>query len=66
MNVENIFQTVGWKTGKHVPVIECPDQVHTHQSVITTLKLTKPGTLLAAAYCNIHCLWGNSRTITVK
>ncbi len=130
MNVENIFQSADWKTEKHVPVIDCPDQaqagelcevkislgkeiahpnttehhirwiqlffkpdgdkfsyqagnfeftahgestegpntgpVHTHHSVTAALRITKSGTLLAAAYCNIHGLWESSRAITVK
>jgi len=40
--------------------------VHTHHSVTATIKITKSGTLLAAAYCNIHGFWENSKTITVE
>lgn len=130
MNLGNILQSADWKTEKHVPVIDCLDQVpagelcevkislgkeiahpnttehhirwiqlffkpegdkfsyqvgnfeftahgesaegpntgpvHTHHSVIATFKITKPGTLLAAAYCNIHGLWESSRAITLR
>lgn len=130
MNMGAIFQSADWKTEKHVPVIECPDQlqadepcevkislgkeiahpnttehhirwiqlffkpegdkfsyqvgnfeftahgesaegpntgpVHTQHSVTTTIKVTKPGMLLATAYCNIHGLWENAKTITLK
>jgi desulfoferrodoxin (superoxide reductase-like protein) len=29
-------------------------------------KATKPGTLNAASYCNIHCLWEYSKKIAVE
>ena len=124
------FQTADWKSEKHVPVIECPDQVaadeifnvtvtlgkevahpnttghhirwiqlffkpdddkftyqvgnfefsahgesakgadqgpvYTNHSAVGSLKLNKSGTLLAAALCNIHGLWENSKSIKVK
>lgn len=34
--------------------------VHTHHAVTCTLKVSEPGHLIAAAYCNIHGLWENS------
>lgn len=40
--------------------------VHTHHSVITSLKIQKPGVLLATSLCNIHGLWENSKPISVK
>ena len=130
MNAGSIFQSADWKTEKHVPVIECPDQiqagelcevkvslgkeiahpnttehhirwiqlffkpdgdkftyqvgnfeftahgesaegpnsgpVHTHHAVTAALKIGKPGTLLATAFCNIHGLWESSKPIAVK
>jgi len=35
--------------------------VFTHHEVITSLKVLKPGTLFALAFCNIHGLWQSSR-----
>jgi superoxide reductase len=128
--IGDLFQTADWKTEKHVPVIECPDEApademfdisvslgkavahpnttehhiawiqlffrpdsdkfcyqlgnfeftahgasvegpntgpaYTNYSVVTKVRLKKSGTLFAAAYCNIHGLWENSKAITVK
>jgi superoxide reductase len=123
------IQKADWKKEKHVPVIECPDEVtagevfevkvglgkeiahpnttehhirwialyfhpegdkftydvghfdfnahgesaagpnqgpvYTHHAVATSLKIDKPGTLHALAYCNIHGLWESSKEIRV-
>jgi len=123
------IQEADWKKEKHVPVIECPDQVkagelfevkvglgkeiahpnttehhirwvslyfhpegekftydvghfefnahgeaatgsnegpvYTHHQVITTMKVSKAGTLHALALCNIHGLWESSKEISV-
>jgi len=40
--------------------------VYTHPCAVTSLKIDKPGTLLAASYCNIHGLWESSREIKIK
>ena len=37
--------------------------VYTNHEVTASLKITKPGTLYAAAQCNIHGLWQSSREI---
>ena len=124
------FQTADWKSEKHVPVIECPDEVaadeifnvtvtlgkevahpnttehhirwiqlyfkpdddkftyqvgnyefsahgesakganegpvYTNHAAVGSLKIKKPGTLLATALCNIHGLWENSKAIKVR
>lgn len=124
------YQTADWKSEKHVPVIECPDEVaademfdvavslgkevahpnttehhirwiqlyfkpeddkftyqvgnfeftahgesvdgadkgpvYANHSAIGSMKISKPGTLLATALCNIHGLWENSKAIKVK
>jgi superoxide reductase len=124
------YQTADWKSEKHVPVIECPDEVaademfdvtvtlgkevahpnttehhirwiqlyfkpeddkftyqvgnfeftahgesvegadkgpvYTNHSAVGSVKINKSGTLLAAALCNIHGLWENSKAIKVK
>lgn len=128
--VGDIFKSDDWRKEKHVPVIECPDNVgsedtfqvkvsigkeiahpnttehhirwiqlffkpsggnsayhvgnfefaahgesiegadkgpiHTNPSVTTELKINTPGTLHATAYCNIHGLWENSKTMELK
>ncbi len=37
--------------------------VYTDHEVTASLKITKPGTLYAAAQCNIHGLWQSGREI---
>jgi superoxide reductase len=37
--------------------------VYTHHQVATTLKTSKPGTLIALSLCNIHGLWQSSKAI---
>ena len=127
MKLGDRIQEADWKKEKHVPAIECPDQVqademfevkvslgkeiahpnttehhiswitlyfhpagakfthqvghfefsahgestagpnqgpvYTHHAVITSLKISKPGTLHALALCNIHGLWESSKEI---
>jgi superoxide reductase len=124
------IQKADWKKEKHVPVIECPDQVkadeffevkvslgkeiahpnttehhirwislyfhpegekftydvghfefnahgesvqgpntssiYTHHEVVMSFKTSKPGTIHALAYCNIHGLWESSKEIKVS
>jgi superoxide reductase len=128
--VGELYQTADWKTEKHVPVIDCPDQVaademfdvkvaigkevshpnktehhikwiklyfkpeggkfpyqignfefsahgestegpdtgpvHTNHTVTVSMKTTKPGTLYATSYCNIHGLWENEKEVKIK
>ena len=37
--------------------------VYTHHSVICEFKTSKPGTIIATSYCNIHGLWESSKEI---
>ena len=39
--------------------------VYTNPSITISLKINKPGTLHALAYCNIHGLWEGSKEITI-
>jgi superoxide reductase len=129
-NIGEQYQTADWKSEKHVPVIECPDEVaademfdvtvtlgkevahpnttehhirwiqlyfkpeddkftyqvgnfeftahgesvegadkgpvYTNHSAVGSVKINTSGTLLAAALCNIHGLWENSKAIKIK
>ena len=38
--------------------------VFTHHEVTASLKVSKPGTLHALAYCNIHGLWESSKEVS--
>ncbi|HXX88274.1 MAG TPA: class II SORL domain-containing protein [Candidatus Acidoferrum sp.] len=40
--------------------------VYTNHQVVTWLKTSKPGTILALSLCNIHGLWQNSKDIKLK
>ena len=40
--------------------------VYTHHQAVTTMKTSKPGTLHALAFCNIHGLWENSKAVKLS
>jgi superoxide reductase len=128
--IGELYQTADWKSEKHVPVIECQDNVtadeifevrvslgkevahpnttehhirwiqlyfkpegdkfiyqvgnfefcahgestegadtgpvYTNHSATASLKINKPGILFATAYCNIHGLWENTKSLSLK
>jgi superoxide reductase len=39
--------------------------VYSHHAATASMKIKSSGTLLATAFCNIHGLWENSKTIRV-
>jgi len=39
--------------------------VYTAPSVHCTFLTEKPGTIMASSYCNIHGLWGSSKTLAL-
>lgn len=51
----------------HGEAVEGPNTgpVHIFHGVTFTMKITAPGTLTAAAFCNIHGLWEASKAITL-
>ncbi|MFZ1200648.1 MAG: class II SORL domain-containing protein [Desulfobacterales bacterium] len=40
--------------------------VYTNHSATASLKIKKAGTLFATAFCNIHGLWENSKSLALK
>jgi superoxide reductase len=52
----------------HGEAVAGPNQgpVYTHHEVSLSMKISKPGTLYALAYCNIHGLWENSKEIGLQ
>ncbi len=40
--------------------------IYTHHAATTWMKTSKPGTLIAVSYCNIHGLWQSSKEIKIK
>lgn len=41
-------------------------EIYPHPYVSTKLKVSKPGTIIATSYCNIHGLWENSVELKVQ
>jgi superoxide reductase len=39
--------------------------VYTNPSVVCTFKTDRPGTIVAASYCNIHGLWESSKPLAI-
>ncbi len=62
-----VYQVGNYEFTAHGESVEGPDTgpVYTNHSVITELKVKRPGALYATAYCNIHGLWENSLAITM-
>jgi superoxide reductase len=52
----------------HGESLEGPNKgpVYTHHEAVASMKASKPGTLHAMAYCNIHGLWQSSKEISVS
>jgi superoxide reductase len=40
--------------------------IYTQPEVVTTLKTGKPGTILAASFCNVHGLWSSSAELKLE
>ncbi len=40
--------------------------LYTHPMGIVNFKTSKPGTIFASSYCNIHGLWQNSKELKVE
>lgn len=40
--------------------------VYTNHSAVFKMKITKPGTLYATSFCNIHGIWESSKEIKIK
>ena len=63
-----VYQVGHYEFSAHGQSTSGPNEgpVYTAPHIITTLKVDKPGTLLALAYCNIHGLWESSVEIQVS
>jgi superoxide reductase len=61
------FQIARAEFTAHGESAQGPDQgpVYTHHEATTSMKTSKPGTLFAAAYCNIHGLWQSSKELSL-
>jgi len=62
------YQVGNYEFTAHGESVEGPNAgpVYTNHAVVTSLKIKKPGTLVATSLCNIHGLWESSQKITIK
>lgn len=62
------YQVGNFEFTAHGESVEGADKgpVYTNHSAVGSVKINTSGTLLAAALCNIHGLWENSKAIKVK
>ncbi len=63
-----VYQVGSFEFCAHGESTEGADKgpVYTNHSATTDLKIKKSGSLIAAAFCNIHGLWENTRSVSVK
>jgi superoxide reductase len=61
------FQVSRCEFTAHGESPEGPDTstVYASPNVLCTFKTEKPGTILASSYCNIHGLWGSTKTLGI-
>lgn len=61
------FQIARFEFTAHGEGVDGPNQgpVYTNSEGCASMKTSKPGTLLALAYCNIHGLWQSSKPLTL-
>jgi superoxide reductase len=59
------YQVGHFEFSAHGESVAGPNQgpVYTNHEVTASLKITQPGTLYAAALCNIHGLWQSGREV---
>jgi superoxide reductase len=59
------YQVGSFEFTAHGESVEGPNKgpVYTNHTVVAELKVSKPGTLVAASFCNIHGLWENSKDL---
>ena len=52
----------------HGESVDGPDTgpVYTHHTATTSMKITKPGTIYALAFCNIHGMWESAKDVKLE
>ena len=62
------YQVGHFEFGAHGESAKGPNQgpVYTHHEITVSMKTSKPGTLYALAFCNIHGLWQASRELQTR
>ena len=62
------YQVGNFEFSAHGESAEGADKgpVYTNHSAVASLKVKQAGTLVATAFCNIHGLWENSKSLSLK
>ena len=62
------YQVGNFEFTAHGESVDGPDEgpVYTNHTVVLSMKVKKPGKILAASLCNIHGLWESSKEIAVS
>ena len=63
-----IYQVAHIEFNAHGEAVDGPNKgpVYTHHEATASLKISKPGTFHALAYCNIHGLWESFKEVNVQ
>ena len=59
------YDVARFEFNAHGAAVSGPNEgpVYTHHQGATSMKITKPGTLYALAFCNIHGLWESTKEL---
>ena len=62
------YQIGRYEFSAHGASVQGPNtsSVYTHHAATAWFKTSKPGTILAVAFCNIHGLWQSSKEIKLQ
>jgi superoxide reductase len=62
------YQMANLQFTAHGEAAEGPNKgpVYTHHGATVKVKVSKPGTIHALSFCNIHGFWENSKEIAIK
>jgi superoxide reductase len=62
------YQIGRYEFNAHGASVQGPNtsSIYTHHAATTWMKTSKPGTLIAVSYCNIHGLWQSSKEVKLK
>lgn len=63
-----LIELADFQFGAHGAMMDiaAPGIVYSEPHATASIKLTKPGTLIALSYCNIHGLWESSVEVAVE
>ncbi len=63
-----VYEVANCEFSAHGAAVAGPNTgpVYTHHGATISMKINKPGVILATSFCNIHGLWENSQTVKIK